>query len=272
MLDYTRTIFDKTKKDLDAALTVFRFGTQAIYIAYLIFMLFVPNGIWYIYLPLLIISAAFFTFDIVTATSIRSIKGMKSSLFGSKEKKEKLQRTRRKRSNIRKVKFYVSHSLKLLILSSSLYPIIAFPYSVHPMHVICATVMAFLWILQIVFEVLRFILENRFDLFIEAIHADLEIVTKPVNTVKNTFKRIIGKDVEEPAEPSKERVYLDELVEQRKSERANERSEEKSEKKEKVSEWLEAHIPAFRRKAKNEADSEDTAPVCDNASKESGEI
>lgn len=256
MLDYTRAIFSKTKKDLDIALVSFRLGTQILYIAYLIYMLFTQSPIWYLYLTLLIISAAFLAFDIVTANGIKSLKELGIPFFGSNERKERLQRARKKRSNIRKIKFYASHILKLLVLASSLYPIISSPYSVHPIHIISVTVMSFLWIMQIVLEILRLVIEERFDLFVEAVNADLEVVTKPVNTVKNAFKRMIGKDVDEPVAPTKERVYLDRLVEEKRAERAQEKSDARDERKEKISDWLSDRISSLRGKAKD-ADSEE---------------
>ena len=267
MLDYTRAIFHKTKKDLDTALTFFQFGTQILYITYLICILFTKSSIWYLYLSLLIISVAFLAFDIATRYGIKSLKDVGISLLGNKERKEKLYRVKQNRRNIRKIKFYTSHILKLSVLASSLYPIIASPYSVHPIHIILATVMAFLWIMQIVFEILRLILEDRFDLFIEAMHADIERITKPVNTVKNAFKKLVGKEVEEPAEPTKERIYLDSLVEQRKAEKEAAKAEkaaekakneeyeadEDTEKRSSVSEWLSARISALKKKEKTES-------------------
>ena len=267
MLDYTRAIFHKTKKDLDTALTFFQFGTQILYITYLICILFTKSSIWYLYLSLLIVSVAFLAFDIATRYGIKSLKDVGISLLGNKERKEKLYRVKQNRRNIRKIKFYTSHMLKLSVLASSLYPIIASPYSVHPIHIILATVMAFLWIMQIVFEILRLILEDRFDLFIEAMHADIERITKPVNTVKNAFKKLVGKEVEEPAEPTKERIYLDSLVEQRKAEKEAAKAEnaaekakneeyeadEDTEKRSSVSEWLSARISALKKKEKTES-------------------
>lgn len=231
MLDYTKAIFSKTKKDLDTALTFFQFSTQIIYIVYLICILFTKSPIWYLYLALLVISVAFFVFDTVTRSGIKSLKDLGIPFFGTSERKEKLQRAKKKRSNIRKIKFYASHTLKLSVLASSLYPIIVSPYDVHPIHIICTTVMLLLWIMQIVLEILRMIFTGRLELFYEAMHADIEFVTKPVTGVKNVFKKIVGKEVEEPTAPTKERLFLDELVAQRKEEKREEKVAKKAEKK-----------------------------------------
>lgn len=227
MLDYTKAIFSKTKKDLDTALTVFQFGTQILYIVYLICILFTSSPIWYLYLSLLIVSVAFFVFDLVTRSGIRSLRELGIPFFGTNEHKKRLYRTKKKRSNIRRIKFCISHTLKLLVLASSLYPIIVSPFDVHPIHIICTTAMILLWIMQIVLEILRMIFTGRLELFYEAMHADIEFVTKPVTGVKNVFKKIVGKEVEEPAAPTKERLFLDELVAQRKEEKKEKKAAEK---------------------------------------------
>lgn len=289
MLDYTKAIFSKTKKDFDAALTFFQLGTQILYIAYLVCILFTRSPIWYLYLSLFIVSSAFFVFDVITRSGIKSLKELGIPLFGNNENKEKLSRKKKKRSNIRKIKFYSSHTIKLLVLASSLYPIITSPYDVHPIHIICTTVMILLWIMQIVLEVLRLIFEGRLELFYEAMHADIEFITKPVTSVKNVFKRIVGKEVEDPGAPTKERVYLDGLVAERKAEKAAEKAaakaaakaagkaEESSEntepktKKERLSEWLDSHIFSSGRSKRDDIEVDDFATVTDDSASDDNE-
>ena len=220
MLDYTKAIFNKTKKDLDIALTLFQLSTQIVYIIYLICILFTSSPIWYLYLALLVISIAFLVFDIVTRNGIKALRKLGIPFFGTNENKERLNRTKKKRSDIRRIKFFSSHVLKLLVLASSLYPIIVSPYDVHAIHIICTTVMLLMWMMQILLEVMRLIFSGRLELFYEAMHADIEFVTKPVNNVKNAFKRLVGKEIEEPSAPSKKRLFLDELVARRKEEAA----------------------------------------------------
>ena len=91
--------------------------------------------------------------------------------------------------------------------------------------------------------------EGRMALFIEAMHADMEIVSKPVSTVKNAFHKFIGHDVEEAPEPTKERKYLDELVEKNKNEKTEKRKMKKAERSERIATWLDNHLP--KRKAKD---------------------
>ena len=238
MFDYTKTIFKKTVDDLDFALAVFRFVTQTVYISYLVYLLLSHSAIWYLHLTLLIISAAFFVFDIITSHGLKNIRQIEGTPLSNREKRSKIYEANRKRSLIRRVKFCIAHVLKIFVLAISLYPIVASPDTVHPLSIICTTVMVLMWIMQIVFEILRMIFENRGQLFVEAISADIEVFKKPVDAVKNTFRRFMGREVEESPEPTRARKYLDELVA---AERAD-KSESKDGKKKKLSEWLESRF------------------------------
>lgn len=261
MLDYTRAIFEKTRKDLNTALTLFQFGTQILYIAYLIYLVVKPNSIWYLHLILLIISAAFLVFDIVTAKNIRAIKSEKISFFKKRMRNERLSRAKQNRKNVARIKFYSSHVIKIFVLASAFYPIIVSPASVHPLSIMCTTAMVLLWIIQIVFEVLKLILEGRGELFMEALRADVEFVSKPVSVVKNTFNKIIGREVETEEAPTKDRVYLDKLVEKNKNERASEKASARAEKKERLSDWFDKHFPKRSKEAKETVAENSNEPV-----------
>ena len=284
MLDYTKAIFSKTKKDFDTALTFFQLGTQILYIAYLVCILFTQSPIWYLYLSLLIVSIAFFVFDVITRKGIKSLKELGIPFLRNNENKKRLHSAKKKRNNIRRIKFFSSHTLKLLVLATSLYPSLTSPYEVHPVHVICTTVMVLLWLMQIVLEVMRIIFEGRLELFYEAMHADMEFITKPVNSVKNVFKRMVGKEVEEPEAPTKERVYLDGLVEERRAEKAAEKAAAKAAKadngteaaepktkKEKISEWLDSRIFGSNRSRKADVEVDDFVTVTDDAASNDNE-
>lgn len=239
MLDYTRTLFNKTVKDVTAAFTVFHFGTQIIYVSYLTYLLFTPNKIWYLHLPLLAISLAFLVYDVISSRSILQIKRERPHRSARRMHKQRLSQAKQKKATVTKIKFYVSHSIKLFVLASALYPIIVAPDTVHPLSIMCTTVMVLLWILLVIFEILKIMLEGRKDLFLEALQADVEFVTKPVNAVKKLF----GKEVDEPAEPTKERAYLDGLVHVVREEKAQKKADEKAARKEKLSSWLDRHLP-----------------------------
>ena len=79
----------------------------------------------------------------------------------------------------------------------------------------------------------------------ESLKADFEFVKKPVDTVKNTFKKFMGKDIREDGEPvAKERPSLSSIAERFKSNDSNENSGNKS-----VSDWLTSYVKSFRRQS-----------------------
>ena len=249
MLDYTKAIMTKTKNDIDTAVTLFRFGTQILYVAYLIYLLLSLSNIWYLYLALLVISVAFLIFDLVTTNQIHIQKEARASIFGNRQRRDNIRNAKRKRESVRKVKFYVSHSIKIFVLASSLYPMIISPETVHPISIICTTVMSLTWLLLIVFEVVKMVLDSRIDLFYEAMRADIEFVTKPASAVKDTINKILGREVEEKPEASKERVYLDELVQSNKNEKAEIKKAKKAERTEKIATWFDEHLPKKKKKS-----------------------
>ena len=263
MLDYTRSILDKTKKDFEITLTLFQFGTQIAYILYLIYVLFTHSSIWYLYLALLVVSVIFFIFDVSSKRDVISLKEMTVRFWHRKKHKEALSHAKKKRKTIKQLKFYISHGLKMLVLASSLYPIITSPYSVHPINIIFTTIMALLWIVQIVLEAMKVMVNARMDMFSEALHADIELVTKPINAIKNKFKQLTGKEIEE-AEPSKHRAKLDEIVEEWREEKAAKKAEERAKRKEKLSDWLDSHLSKFNR-SKNDDEDKDFVTVTDDA-------
>ena len=87
---------NKTRNDVDTAITVFRFGTQIIYIAYLIYLLITMSSIWYLHLALFVISVAFLIFDLVTTNVISELRDAKKTLFSGKSRRVKLYAAKQK--------------------------------------------------------------------------------------------------------------------------------------------------------------------------------
>ena len=103
----------------------------------------------------------------------------------------------------------------------------------------------------------------------EALHADVAFVTKPVGFVKDAFNKIRGKEVEEKPEPTKERKYLDDLVQNIKDEKAAKKAEEKAAKSEKLSSWLDSHLSKLSSKRTQKANSDDETSADDANTDES---
>ena len=79
------------------------------------------------------------------------------------------------------------------------------------------------------FEVFGAIFSNRFALIMDGVKADVEEIKRPVTAVGNFFKKITGKEVEAPKEPTKNQLKLREKVEQFRAERKEKRELHKQE-------------------------------------------
>lgn len=270
MLDYTRTLLNKTVKDVTYAFNIFHFTTQAVYIAYLTYMLIRPNNIWYLHLSLFIISLAFLIYDIIVSKMIRNLKNERPKRSAKKAHRQRILKFRLDRAKYQKIKFYASHVLKLFVLASAFYPIVVYPETVHPLSIICTTVMALLWILLVIFEIVKLMFEAKKDMFMEALQADFEFVTKPINKIKDKFSFITGKETEEKEKPTQNRIYLDELVKVAKEEKAQKKAEVKAERKEKLSAWLDGHLSKLHKKKK--LDSKEAQPINTEESEETESV
>lgn len=242
MLKHTRKLINETINDFRSIRTFFSYATQVIYIIYLIYLLITPNAIWYIHLTLLVISIPFFIYDIISTNNINRIRKEKPRFwrfFKKRKYKKVISDAKKSKAKIGRIKFYTSHVLKLIVLATAFYPIIVSPDSVHPLSIIGTTIMAIIWLLYLVLEVLILIIEKRCEMFKEALSTDVEFITKPVNAVKNTFKRIIGEDGEKEGKTTEKHS-------------------------ENITDWLETRISKFKYKSKSEANEKPHIVISNN--------
>ena len=230
MFKHTRKLIDQTINDFRSLCAFFSYTTQIIYIIYLAYLLITPTAIWYIHLALLSISLPFFIYDVISTNNINRIREEKPSFwnfFKRRKYNEVLTNAKKSKTKIKRIKFCTSHILKLVVLAAAFYPIIVSPNSVHPLSIICSTFMAIMWLLSLVLELITLIVEKRFEMLKEALSADMEFITKPVNAVKNTFKRIIGTESEAEGGTTEKRS-------------------------DSITDWLDARISKFKGKSKTE--------------------
>lgn len=244
MFDYTKAVFSKTLSDLKLFEKIWSISTLEVYIAYLIYAIASGTGILIANIVLLTLSSLYFVFYLVM-----TVKG--SELLKSKRKL------------IKKTYKYSKYIINAATLATVLYAIARSPYNVHPFKLIVTFFMTMLLLIQFVLEISIAIIEKRFNMFLEAFRADVEFVTKPVNTVKNVFKRITGQEVQPEEEHSKDRVYLDSLVQKKRDEKSSEKTSDRSVRKEKISSWLDSRISKISIKRKSNTDKEDNSNTTD---------
>ena len=244
MFDYTKAIFYKTLADLKLFAKIWTISTLGVYIAYLIYAIATGSGSLVANIILLTLTSIYFAFYLMMI-----IKG--SELLKARKK------------IVKKTYKYSKYVINAVTLSTALYSIWINPYNVHPFKLLVTVFMVIMLVVQLALEVSVIIVEKRFNMFIEAFHADIEVVTKPVNTVKNVFKKIVGQEVEPEKERSKDRVYLDKLVEQGRDAESAKKAASKAERNEKISSWLDNHISKlpFKRKKEEVTEIKELAPL-----------
>jgi hypothetical protein len=244
MFDYTKAIFNKTLADLKLFARIWTISTLGVYIAYLIYAIAADSGNLTANIILLALTSIYFTFYLMMI-----IKG--SEILKSRRK------------IVKKSYKYSKYIINSITLSTALYSIWLYPDNVHPFKLLITVFMMIMLVVQLALEVSVVIVEKRFGMFMEAFHADIEVVTKPVNTVKNVFKKITGQEVEPEKERSKDRIYLDKLVEQARDAEATKKAQTKAERSEKISSWLDNHLSkiSFKRKKEEITEIKELAPL-----------
>ncbi len=202
MLDYTSALLEKTWNDIKRFFYAWNFGTQLLYILYLLYALIFKTGFWFINAPMLFVCTAYFIFF----------------LYCTRNKTKKILEQRVKTLYKR---------CKLLInafsLAIAIYGIYFATIEVNPFSAILTSFMLIGWILGVVFQIIEHIVEKYKALFKEAFKADTEFISKPSNFIK----KLVGKEVEEKQEPTKQRIFLDKVVAERKAKKQKEKEKKK---------------------------------------------
>ena len=210
MFDYTVTAAKKIYEDFKKFGRVCDVITQILYIAYLTYSVFAQTGRWWIKAILLAVSVSYFVFYVVTQYS------------------KKYQLSKRGK----RVFTWSKLGLKLFELGVAFYSISVTTNDATTPSVILLSMMLVGWLLQVVFDVIVSILENRATLFFEAIKADFEEFKRPLDNVSGFMKKLAGKPVEPAPEKTKQRLWLDEHVAVIRQDKRDKKAQKKREKKE----------------------------------------
>ena len=214
MFDYTQAAAKQIAADFQKVLYIISVCSQAVYIGYLLYALFAGAGVLWVNIVLLAISSAYFAFFLITTKCGRHPNGAKAKI---------IQKTGKR------VYKYCKMLLKIYPLALTIYGFYQTTEKVSFFALLLVCFMIIGWILQIVFEVFGAIFSNRFALIMDGVKADVEEIKRPVTAVGNFFKKITGKEVETPKEPTKNQLKLREKVEQFRAERKEKRELHKQE-------------------------------------------
>ncbi|MBE7077611.1 MAG: hypothetical protein E7377_02765 [Clostridiales bacterium] len=227
MLDYTIAAFNKTKEDFKKATWIGTCAMQIFYIIYLVYALITKAGYLWANIILLALSVGYFAFFLVMKFHELK-KGFKK--LGKRIYK------------------YSKLAVNTLTLGGTILTLATSEMTeIQPLSLVLLTLTIITWVLQAVLELATPILEKRLDFMITALQADWENIIKPFRATGNFFKKIVGKEVEEEAAPTKTRQLLDKLVEERREKKAQEKLDKKLQKK-----ALKAERKAEKKAAKQE--------------------
>lgn len=238
MFDYTKVAWKQIESDFKKLAFICNICTQLLYIAYLVYALFTKTGFFAANIILLILSIAYFAFF----------------LYATKQELKK-----KTRKIIKRIYKRCKQLIKVFTLGILLYGLWFTAKDVSPISLIFTVFMVIAFLLDVLLEIIVKYLVNRVNLMMEGLKTDWDNAKKPVTTVGNFFKKIAGKEIPEEPAPTKERLFLDEKVEEMREDKHNQKLEEKflaTQEKQRKKEEKRAAKLAKKNKAVNQADEE----------------
>ena len=226
MFDYTSMLVQETINDIKRIGNIAKYSTQGFYIAYLIYALIAGAGFWFINAPLLALAVGYLIYD------------LHSTNHPNKSKNKK----------VRRILNRIKQVIKLFPLAVSLYNLCLTLESPNIFALLTTAFTLISWLLAFVFDILTVIIEKRYNLFKEAIQADVDELLKPIKTAGNFIKKLTGKDVDTP-QPTKTRAKLDEQVVEYRKTKAEKRQQSKQEKRQQAKDKLQVIANKFRSKS-----------------------
>jgi len=227
MFDHTKAAFKKTVNDFKKIDLIRNIATQLIYIAYLIYAICIQSGYLIANIVLLTLAIAYFIFFLYMKT-----RGVKRNV----------------KRTVKNVYKWSKQFVKLFNLGVMIYGLSITANHFTAPSLILASLMIVGWVLQILFEVVFQFFLRKAKFIMEGMEADYQKITKPVKSVGNFFKKVMGKEVKEEPAPSKDRIILEEMVSKEKAEKRRQKEEGRIEKRSKFSLWWQDKTAAFKRK------------------------
>ncbi len=203
MIDYTLSAIDKIKTDLKRTFFVFNLFLQILYISYLVYAIVADVGNLIANIVLVTISFGYFVFCIFSYDKIS---------WGQSK-------------TARRAYSWSKLFVTAFTAGVAVYGICATATNVTVPAVILVSLMVVSWVLRVILEVFICFFEIEASIFVEGIKADMENAVKPVKTVGNTIKKIVGAEVEPDPEPNKYRKILDQKVAERRTNRREKNKE-----------------------------------------------
>lgn len=244
MFDYTIAACTKTASDVKRLLHATTVIMQLFAVGYPIYALCTERGYPIVNGILCMVSVLYLVFYLITYKC---------------EDKEAAETKRAVRAAYR----WIIHSGKLFSLGMTVYGIYFAATKATLASLTLAALMLVFWLLQVLLEVLTSVLEDRFKLFISALHADFEVLEKISHGVGNFVKIVKGEEPEPNAEnvPERHRRALEAEIRRNKAEKRERREQKRAERIEKYGSLPWPLYLLNRRKKKAESEESTKEPA-----------
>ena len=190
MFRYTRAAVDIVIEDIKRYCNIFKYGSIGLTFAYFGYALYSKTGNFIINAILLGLFALYTILDFVTHKKIfKPRRALAAAMRRSEEKS---------------IKFIT----KTFSLGIMIYSIYVATTNVSGISIILATLMIILWVLQLLFEIVVEIFNDKKDLIVAGWNKDVENLKKPVTTVSNFIKKVKGENVVEELEEDNKEIKL----------------------------------------------------------------
>ena len=178
MFKYTRAAVTMIIEDIKRYAKIFQYGSSVFIVIYYIYAFLTQKGN---VIANAILASLFVAYTIFV-------------YFFAKHKNKKIQRI------IRRSYKWINLGIKAFTLGVMIYGIYMATTDVTPINTILASLMIFLWVMQVLLELIIKIIQDKSDLFIAAWTKDLENMS-PKKTVKKIFDKVRNKEVKEEKSP-----------------------------------------------------------------------
>ncbi len=196
MFDYTRTAIKKIGDDFKKVGFALGLCGQIFYLFYIVYSLITTRGILWANISLGTVSLFYMIFYIIT--------------YSKSDKK-----SRRTKNNVRRFQSFFKLGVKAFTIVMMFYSVYYTVVEISLLSVVFTALSIISFILQIALELVRCIIENRYELLMAGWEADIEKIKKPFETAKNILTFNFKK--EEPQKPSKFKIALDKKIEKEKN-------------------------------------------------------
>ncbi len=192
MFKYTRAAIDIVIEDIRRCCNIFKYTSIILTFIYLGYAIYSKSGNFIVNVILLSTLAIYFLFD----------------LFTRNKDNKQLKKIVRRSYKI------IKYSMKTFTIGVMVYGIYTASTNVTPISIVLTTLMIIMWAIQLLFEMVVEIFEDKKDLIVAGLGKDIDNLKRPVTTVSNFIKKVKGEDIiEDKVDSSKEIKVLEKKIE-----------------------------------------------------------